>query len=381
MAFSLASFLASSIAITILIGVLVLILNVNSLVPKFGLGCIYFLLFLILLRGFIPIEFYSIKLTRSFYSEWLFLLNEFLNTEIYMIGSFSVTPMKVLYIIWGIGAVYHLTKGYFEYKGSKNRIYSLPDVTDSEMLEVFQSVYQELFPKNTIRIRLVKSNSIKTPAIFLTRHPVLLMPDIPYTANELRYVFMHEFFHCKHKDYLTKILLNILASFHWWNPVISRLLLPVIMQIQELLVDYDISKRLDKIQKIEYLQTLRITLGYQKEPEQTKLSTFIKRQDSMLQRFHYITNTSAKSFTVFGVVVCLLLFVMSFTFVFEPFHEPTTDENGRKVWRDEEDGTYYVVNKEGTYDLYMQNEYVATTDEILETFKDVPIYESLEDVP
>lgn len=55
------------------------------------------------------------------------------------------------------------------------------------------------------------------------------------------------------------------------------------------------------------------------------------------------------------------------------------DENGNRVYEDIEGQTYYIKN--GTdYDLYLENEYVGTYPKIIESFKDVPIYDSIEEV-
>lgn len=86
-----------------------------------------------------------------------------------------------------------------------------------------------------------------------------------------------------------------------------------------------------------------------------------------------------KLLSCLGLFSCGLLFIGSFTIVFEPSYKIINDENGNKIYENIEGQTYYIKNGD-SYDLYMQNEYVYTTTEILEKLNNVPIYNSLEEV-
>ena len=93
-------------------------------------------------------------------------------------------------------------------------------------------------------------------------HPVIILPDIPYTEGELYFVFLHELLYYKHKDFLVKMLTEFLIAIHWWNPVISRFLLPSINQVQELFVDYSVNKTLTSNDKVAYMNVLSKTVKY-----------------------------------------------------------------------------------------------------------------------
>ena len=73
------------------------------------------------------------------------------------------------------------------------------------------------------------------------------------------------------------------------------------------------------------------------------------------------------------------MFLISFLVVFEPYYHVEIDEDGNKVYENIEGQTYYIQNGD-KYDLYMENEYVGTYDIIFETFKDIPIYSTYEEV-
>ena len=48
----------------------------------------------------------------------------------------------------------------------------------------------------------------------------LYLPDIPYTEQELELIFKHELFHYRHKDLWYKMLLLIVDTVYWFNPLL-----------------------------------------------------------------------------------------------------------------------------------------------------------------
>ena len=101
--------------------------------------------------------------------------------------------------------------------------------------------------------------------------------------------------------------------------------------------------------------------------------------ENIMQRLRYIMKNSVKKVSVFGILICTCLFLISFLVVFEPYYHVEIDEDGNKVYENIEGQTYYIQNGD-KYDLYMENEYVGTYDIIFETFKDIPIYSTYEEV-
>lgn len=377
MAITLSSFFASSIALTILVGILFLILKKHALMSRFGIGCIYLFVLLIILRGFIPVDFYEIHLTTSIYSESLFSVRTFFLTNLFFIGSFPVTLLTLLCFVWFAGFFVYLFRKVTGYIKLSKMIETLPEITDSTIQKVFKNAWKSLYlTKESPLKKVVSSNLLSSPAIFGIRNPVILLPDIPYNSNELYYVFLHECIHYKHKDFFFKVLLDILIAIHWWNPLISHFLFPAVNQIQELLVDYHLANHLSRKQKAEYMITLTKTMRYnqtKKTPSFTYTLTDSHNNSSIQQRLQYIMNHSVKQIPFWGIVFCIILFILSFTFVFEPITSPETDKAGNIVWRADEENSFYIRNGD-KYDLFIRNEYVITTDQPCELFKDFPIY-------
>lgn len=389
MELSLTSFISSSVAITLLIGILFLIIKKEKILSNFGLGCIYFLVILILLRGFLPFDFYAIELTTSIYSyEILPKLNDMMKSSLATIGTVSITPYKLLFTIWILGACIYLSRLINSYRQSKKFIFSLPQITEANVLNTYQRALDKVYPKKKANFNLVSADTFSSPAIWGTKTPYIILPPVEYTTDELYYVFVHELLHFKRKDFLCKLLMDLLICVHWWNPLVSKFLFPVVNQIQELSVDYQVTKTLDNEQKAQYMEALTKTLRYSSQSTTKYTKSFNNRsytlvdshtKVSILQRLQYIMKHQIKQLSLWGVFLCILLFIGSFTIVFEPSHHISEDEKGEQVYKNIDGQTFYVKNGDA-YDLYMNNEYVYTTPEILESLNNVPIYNSLEEV-
>lgn len=283
-----------------------------------------------------------------------------------------------------MGSVIFLFKRIHGYYLCKKLIKCLPQITDPEVLNILCNVQKFFYPKRAVSFRLVCSGHFSSPATCGIYHPIIVLPDVNYTPEELYYVFAHELLHHKHKDFILQALINILTIVQWWNPVLIYFLSPAFHQVQELLVDYHLTKNLNHAQRTVYLETLSKTLHYAQSSKllsNSQTYTFVNthKKATVFQRLQYIANIPAKTLSVQGIILCFLLFLSSFLFVFEPSYPVKTDELGEEIFQDRQGLTYYIRNGD-CYDLYMENQYVCTTSEILETFKHVPIYNNIEEV-
>ena len=384
---SFSSIFSSALSVTLLILLLLLFLKQKLVVTRFGLGCVYIFLILILFRGFLPVDFYSIGLTTSIYSERILpWLRDFFIQERFVIGNYSVTLLKLLLALWIMGSLTFALRLMKSAYTLKQRIKCSEKVTDEKTLQIFQYALETVCNKQTPVFQIVQNDDFGSPALFGIRRPVILLPHINYSEEELSLVFCHELLHYRHKDYIFQFFANILGVIYWWNPLVTLLFSTLTTQVQELWVDYQISNAGGKNQKINYLRVLATTLKQNQQPQipdradtQVLLLSDQQKCNFIRQRFDYIkTHSTIKSFTFPGILICLALFLSTYTIVLEPLYTPTTDENGTPVFEDIEGQTYFIQNGD-KYDFYMQNTYVGTLDKIPDVFKGYPIYGSKEE--
>lgn len=113
----------------------------------------------------------------------------------------------LLLAIWGVGVVSFLTLSagkYMKYRRLvlKNAHYTL-DIG--------------------CKLPIVISHIAHTPMLIGIIKPVIILPAIGFSAQELDMVLAHEMMHYRRKDLFVKLLLFIAKGLHWFNPAIYAL--------------------------------------------------------------------------------------------------------------------------------------------------------------
>ncbi len=383
MLLSLSSFFASFIAVVLLTLVLLIFLRNDYLIKHLGLRCLSFLASLILIRGLLPIEllYFPFSLTRTIYSRtWLPFFRDMLLHPLLKTDSFSLTLAGILSCVWLAGSLVILFHKLLGYRRCCRLTKLFPQISDPAVIRIFENVQEDIFPGGKVSFRLVRCSRFPTPALWGVRHPVVLLPDIDYTEDELRCVFIHELLHYKLCHFLLKILLDLLTIVQWWNPVLIFFFLPAVHQIQELSTDAQLVRMTTQSQRSAYLSGLHKTLQYAKTkarfPQNIHFGLLPNRKKALIfQRFNYIKAAPARHNSILGVILCFVLFMLSFTFVLETSYPVRMDEAGDEIYRSPAKGTFYIHNGD-KYELYMDNQYVYTSAEVLDSFKDIPIYDN-----
>jgi len=89
------------------------------------------------------------------------------------------------------------------------------------MLELFEECKEQMGVQSLVAV--VPSSQIKSPALFGFIRPRLLLPLEMLdkaTAEEMRYVFLHELAHLKRHDIYLGWLMSLLQVLHWFNPLV-----------------------------------------------------------------------------------------------------------------------------------------------------------------
>ena len=94
----------------------------------------------------------------------------------------------------------------------------------------------------------------------------IYLPDLLYTDQELHLIFKHELQHFKSRDILIKLFYCSLLAIFWWNPIVHRFQREL-EWLLELRCDMNVTKKLNKLERIAYLEiilrTLRLNTGTQ----------------------------------------------------------------------------------------------------------------------
>jgi len=71
-----------------------------------------------------------------------------------------------------------------------------------------------------------------------------------------------------------------------------------------------------------------------------------------------------KNIQLIGLVLVLIIFLMPNFIIFEPY--AITDEHAEGTYEINETNSYLIQNDDGTYDVYVEQEYVGTVTEIFD---------------
>lgn len=279
------------------------------------------------------------------------------------------------FFIWGVGFLFSFFRKIFSFWSFCKKISFRNLCTDFYMNQTCNFIYNNLFFKKR-KIYIYVSSIVDTPITVGLFYPTIILPKVPYTNIELAYIFLHELLHFKHKDFLFNILAELIASFHWWNPIINLNLVSSINHVQELYVDYSIKKLSSKEGNSQYLETLLKTLKHSNIQKKVYLGVpFFSKNNrfKVKQRITCLTNDSNNKNSLKGIFITFLCFLLSFTFVFEASFPSDVDEiTGERVFSASPNNSY-IIKKGDEYTIYLGGDYFDTTNELIADFKELPI--------
>lgn len=123
--------------------------------------------------------------------------------------------------IWLSGAVLLLARAVLSHLRIARRIAGAPVVDDPHTLDLLERCRRDMRVGRSVGIRV--TDAIGGPALWGVVRPTILLPPglaDRLSAEQLRFVFLHELAHVRRHDVLVEWLLAVLTSVHWFNPAI-----------------------------------------------------------------------------------------------------------------------------------------------------------------
>lgn len=330
-----------------------------------------------LFRVFIPLEFENSLIIHS--KHWYPMLQDWIRSP--LIGRYSAGAC--LLIIWILGAVIRfiaITRKYvllWKYRTSAHMVQA-----DSKWMKLANEIRAELNYSGEIDLAVSQSSSTAYQAGFF--RPFILLPKQidAFSDDDIRNMLRHELCHFLGKDMWIKAGLQIIACFLWWHPVIY-LLNKSIEQMLELRCDACACANLTKEAQYSYLETL-IRLAKSHCEHTPPLSVnYVGNSDekNLIQRFQLIIasnrRTTPHAKVVFGMILCIVLFITSYCFIIQPWYAPPP-ETAFYTAGSSSDGFYLIRTSEGQYKLYYNETGILALNEdqlVQEPFCHYPIYE------
>ena len=233
-------------------------------------------------RFFVTSDMVSENITNNMDSQGIYYVSISLWTVLWMIG-FSLC---VLYFL----IAYH--------RGIKKFKNALPLET------TFIKEWKEKHPlKRTLLIQ--SSDQVFSPLSYGIFKPVILLPStLDFENTEvLNYIMTHEYVHIKHFDILTKMLMILALSIHWFNPMVWVMYLLLNRDI-ELVCDETVVKLFGEKNKKSYAHIL-IDMEIQKSGLMPLCNSFSR--NSIEERIGAIMKM--KKTSVFMIILATIVFM------------------------------------------------------------------------
>lgn len=358
----------------------------TSVINYFNIDLFLLSSLVILLCFLLPFEF---PFTVSVPVKWglSYLYDLFVMLEINILGH-PINIFTIFMIAWYIGILICGSRLFLQFATIRQR-YRLreaaPDSDAYAILRKITSCHQK--SKAVFRIYITPRNI--TPFIYGIFHPVIVLPDSVHSKEELFYILSHETAHYYNHHTLYKFLCSLLEVIYFWNPLV-KIFVKEINRIIEISVDSKVIAPLEPLGRLDYsksLTSMARTLAEQKitpaftatynptKTDDSRLNKSSKTKSSLSQRIQMIVGSPDKIKTLApnGLVSSLLLIgalMISLFFVFEPYR--VDSQNAISTFTSDDRNLFYIVNPDGTYDLYLDTNFLMNESEISDPY--IPIY-------
>lgn len=229
-------------------------------------------------------------------------------------------------ILWAAGTFCFLGWHFFQHLRFLSAIRRWhEEIEDTAVLELFAKVKAELKIREHITIK--SCVCIKTPMMVGLLHPVVLLPQVDFSQDELPLILKHELVHYRRKDLWYKALMLLTMSIHWFNPVV-HLMVKSVLNLCEISCDEEVLKGIGAKGRARYgesvIGTVRNSSAYK-----TVLSTnFYSGTKGMKKRIYAMMDMSKKRFSpVLFLAVLMVTLCGTAAFALSPAL-PVVSENG-----------------------------------------------------
>lgn len=189
------------------------------------------------------------------------------------------------------------------------RIVQLDRLTGDEGLFLALSeCKQELGIKKDIPVYL--SPHITTPFLYGWRKPRIVLPDMEFTPEQYRHVFLHELTHYKRRDPWAKALMLLINAIHWFNPL-AYMARRDLDRFCESACDEDVVKSMDSRERRRYCGLILHVLWHAADRQAKLYSAFSDHRKYLERRIEMILENDGskkkKSVRVLAVAVTLTM--------------------------------------------------------------------------
>lgn len=266
----------------------------------------------------------------------------------------------VFHTLWIAGCV--ITFLYFVYNiykiyAIKKSAYFITLENEAELYQHYLSCVKELNIKR--KVSLYASCRISSPVSYGLIRPTIIIPqdlDILLQERDIRFIFLHELQHYKHKDAILNYVSCILQIVYWFNPFIWYAF-RIMRKDREIACDHSVIQTVGKEQAVHYGYTLiRYAEKLQKNAFLSPLSRLGGEKAVIVQRLKEIADFKSETLARKLKSICILSLAALLIYTASPlltsyaFSEDACDLPQRNT--EDIDLSSYFQGRKGSFVLY-----------------------------
>lgn len=287
--------------------------------------------------------------------------------------------LDIMLFVWLVGLIYFFIKLVSSYFNIKRIISNYRLVEKIEIIKAFEKIIDEHSKVNK-NIKIVESDIITSPFIFGIFRPIIVIPNMRCTDIEWYYILKHEIVHLYNNDLKIKLICEFIRTVYWWNPYM-RILIENITEALELRTDIKVVNQLDDLQKIDYMECLIKIAKNRIKRNSGKQWIFEFQSNDIINRINFISEkirgnfkVSIKNFILMSSIFIIVVFPTYI--VLEP--SAITKEDEINSYELNSENSYFILNSDHTYDLYLNDKKLVTVECIFD--ESIPIFKNREEM-
>ena len=330
----------------------------KTMMLKHGTGYALFAIAIGIGRLILPLDLPISVIIRS--TSVMPAAQRYLEVPAFDIENTTVTRFNILLVVWMIGSIIYLLCIAASLLRQRHWISKMKLKPAPNAEEILKKIVSESKPGKEFYI--FEADEIESPILTGYFTPIILFPTITLSAQDTKYVLLHEWNHFLHKHLWIKLLFNIFCALLWWNPLVymAKSNLDYILEVN---CDSYVIRGLNQDQRTEYVSALaevirqlknltvqkpKGTIGFvgivsSKIVQRCKLILFPPKQFKRVSKY-------------FVASVLIGLSIFSYAFIFQSLIPPPVEESAKKITVDiDPENSYLVANDNGTFTLYLYN--------------------------
>ena len=301
---------------------------------------------------------------------------------LYFPFNLETTPIAIITFIWLAVGVCILLISFVKY--FQFLFFLKKHVTETTNPQITKALITALSTTNKkTKFRIFQDDEILAPMVIGFFKPIILLPSVEFTDEELFTVFLHESSHFHKGDIWIKLIRKIAGAVFWWNPLIY-LLKSDQSPILELSCDTYVVTRLQEDQRLSYLESI-VKVCRQNNQQKSPVFAVCMAFDSptspdddvqlspedtnnpLLERVNLILNykplSTKKTFLlkIGYIIIVLSLFIGSFAFVAQPIFDMQTILSQDDISEYPyifSDNTFIIKNEKGDFKLFVDDKFI-----------------------